>query len=214
MRQHLETPGPPRPGVSLFATKLERTIVRLANISYTPGATGFPGVTLGGVSLPSRSTALLLNQCDKLNLISVVYDADLGPSTQKLLHRFIDRPASLLWSSERLAKSIARSVRTVERSLAELRSLGILSTVRRRRQTLLKVLSPDRVVAVGRAGVEAARKACEAAMALLGQGKFFTRQVRRPISIDDIKRVDERAPWRVQGPPSASLRRLAAMLTG
>lgn len=155
-----------------------------------------------------------VNRCEKLNLLSVAYKSDLPPSAVKLLHLFIDNAASLLWSSERLAKAIRRSLSTVERSLAELRSLGIISTVRRRRQTLIKVLCPGRIYALGRAGVEAAKAACAAAIAMVRQGKFLTRHQSRPVSISDIKLVDEGAPWRVQGPPSPSLRRLMGMQTG
>lgn len=149
-----------------------------------------------------------LNRCEKLDLSSVCYEADFTPSAAKLLHRFIDRPASLLWSSERLAKSIQRSVRTVERALAELVGLGIIETVRRRRQTLVKRLVPHRIVAVKKAGVDAAKRACAVSMSLLARGKSLTRQVGRPISILDFKKADEGA-WRVQAAPSASL--LAAM---
>lgn len=155
-----------------------------------------------------------LNRCEKLSLLSMLYEADLSPSATRLLHRFIDRPASLLWSSERLAKSIHRSVRTVERSLAELRSLGIVSTFRRRRQTLVKGVCPDRIYALARAGKDAAKAACAAAISMLRRGNFLTRQDRRPMSIMDMKRADESAPWRVPGPASPSLLRLMGMLTG
>lgn len=174
---------------------------------------------LGGASLlsnggPELDAATPLNSCEKLNYMSVLYEADFSPSTRTLLHRFLDRPASLLWSSERLAKSIHRSVRTVERSLAELRSLGIITTVRRQRQTVVKVLQLDRLKAVLRHGVETAKSACAASIALLRRGNSLTRQVRRVISILDIRTPDETTPWRVQASPSASLLRSLAMMTG
>lgn len=155
-----------------------------------------------------------LNQCEKLNYLSALYEADLSPSTRTLLHRFLDRPASLLWSSERLAKSIHRSARTVERSLAELRGLGIITTVRRQRQTLVKVLQLDRLKAVLRHGVETAKRACAASLTLLRRGISLTRQVRPAISIDILKQADEGTPWRVQAAPSASLLRALGMTTG
>jgi DNA-binding transcriptional regulator YhcF (GntR family) len=156
---------------------------------------------------------MILNRCDKLDLLSVLYDADLGPSTKVLLHRFIDRPASLLWSSERLAKSIRRSLATVERCLRELKELGIISTVRRRRQTVVKMLDVQRIRALAYSGVSAAKRACQTAMSLLKRGNFLTPQVRRPISIIDI-RGQEEAPWKVQQPASAALLRFMGLPTG
>ena len=85
-----------------------------------------------------------LNRCEKLSLLRLLYVADLRPSTLKLLHQFIDNAASLLWSSERLAKSISRSARTVDYALAELKQLGIITTVRRRRGTMCKSLNVRR----------------------------------------------------------------------
>ena len=155
-----------------------------------------------------------LNRCEKLSLLSIGYKSDLPPSAARLLHLFIDNAASLLWSSERLAKAIRRSLSTVERSLAELRSLGIISTVRRRRQTCIKVLCVERIRALGEQGVAAAKAACAAAIALVRQGKSLIPHFRRPISISDIKQADEKTPWRLERPPSASLLRLMGMLTG
>jgi hypothetical protein len=160
------------------------------------------------------SAAPVLNQCEKLNLLSIVYDAELSVSSIRLLSRFIDRPASLLWSSERLAKSIQRSVRTVERSIAELRALGILETVRRGIFTLLKVLRPERIVALGKAGAAAAKEACATAKSLIVRVNPFTRQSRRPISSLDIKKGDENAPWKVQGPAPDYLLRYMGLPTG
>ncbi len=155
-----------------------------------------------------------LNQCEKLNLLSISYEADLPTRAVRLLHRFVDRPASLLWSSERLAKSMHCSVRTIERTLSELKQLGIISIVRRRRQTLVKILNHDRIRALAHVGCEAAKAACAAAKSLLERGKSLTRQGWRPISILDSKKADENAPWRVQGPASDAQRRFMGLPTG
>lgn len=169
---------------------------------------------LQGHSLPRTEFAMILNRCEKLQLLTVIYDADLGPTTKVLLHRFVDMPASLLWSSERLAKSCRRSLATVERCLRELKELGIISTVRRRRQTLVKILDVQRIRALAYEGVSAAKKACAVAMSLLKRGNFLTPQVRGPMSIIGYKRADEGASWRVQGSPSSSLLRALGMRTG
>ena len=155
-----------------------------------------------------------LNQCEKLNLLSISYEADLPARAIKLLHRFIDRPASLLWSSERLAKSLHCSVRTIERTLRELKELGIVSIVRRRRQTVVKILNPHRIKALAYVGCEAAKAACAAAKSLLERGKSLTRQVWRPMSILVDKKADEGASWRVQKPASAALLRYMGLPTG
>lgn len=123
---------------------------------------------------------------EKLNLVSIGYRADLSLSATRVLHLMIDITGATLWSSERLAKAIKRSVRTVERALAELRSLGVLKTVRRRRQTLVKSLCPEKIHALGMAGAAASRKACEAAVSMLKSG--LTRQSWRPISKLEINR--------------------------
>ena len=99
-----------------------------------------------------------LNRCEKLSLLRLLYVADLRPSTLKLLHQFIDNAASLLWSSERLAKSISRSARTVDYALAELKQLGIITTVRRRRGTMCKSLNVGRCYEVLGNGVAAAKE--------------------------------------------------------
>lgn len=123
---------------------------------------------------------------EKLNLISCGYKAELSPSATKLLHLMIDMTGAVMWSSERLAKSIKRSVRTVERAIAELRAVGALRTVRRRRQTLVKVLDRAAIHRMGMIGAAASRKACEAAVSLLRSG--LTRHSWRPISKIDISR--------------------------
>lgn len=153
-----------------------------------------------------------LNRCEKLNLLSIGYNADLSPSAMRLYHRFVDQPDSCFWSSERLAASIRRCIRTVERALAELRTAGVLKTVRRRRRTMIKALVPEKIIDLSREGTAAAKRACAAVVALLRRGKSLTRQDRRPISILDIKKVDESTPWRVQGAPTPSLLRLMAQL--
>lgn len=155
-----------------------------------------------------------LNQCEKLNLLSIGYEADLPARAVRLLHRFIDRPASLLWSSERLAKSLFCSVRTIERTLAELKELGIVSIVRRRRSTMVKILNLDRIRALAYVGRDAAKAACAAAKSLLERGKSLTRQVWRPISLLDSKKADENAPWKVQSPAPDYLRRFMGLPTG
>lgn len=129
-----------------------------------------------------------LNRCEKLRLLSLLYTVDLSPSTMKLLHRFIDMPASLLWSSARLAISIRRSLRTVDAAMAELKGLGIITVTRRRRGTMVKVLNLSRVEALLRGGVAAAKKAAEVAKSLLGRSKFLIRNNLRPISILDIRK--------------------------
>lgn len=155
-----------------------------------------------------------LNQCEKLRLLSISYEADLPARAIKLLHRFIDRPASLLWSSERLAKSLHCSVRTIERTLKELKELGIVSIVRRRRQTVVKVLNQHRIQALAFVGRDAAKAACAAAKSLLERGKFLTRQVWRPVIHLDNKKADEEASWRVQKPANAALLRFMGLPTG
>lgn len=155
-----------------------------------------------------------LNQCEKLNLLRIVYDAELSVSTIRLLSRFIDQPNSLLWSSRRLAQSIQRSVRTVERSIAELRELGIIETARRGIYTMSKTIRPERIVALGKAGAAASKKASAVAKSLLAKGKFFTRQVCQRISILEDKIADEDAVWRVQGAPTPSLLASLGLRTG
>lgn len=129
-----------------------------------------------------------LNRCEKLRLLGLLYTVDLSPSTRTILHRLIDQPGACFWSSARLAISIRRSLRTVDAALAELKQLGIITVIRRRRGTMVKVLNLSRVEALFRGGVAAAKKAAEVAKALLGRGKFLTRNNLRPISILDIRK--------------------------
>jgi DNA-binding transcriptional regulator YhcF (GntR family) len=159
-------------------------------------------------------TDFTLNSAQKLNLLSISYQADLPGRAARLLHRFIDRPDSLLWSSLRLANSLHCSVSTIERALRELKELGIISVVRRRRSSLVKVLNPDRIKALAYVGREAAKAAYEAAKLLVWKAKSLSRQIQR-LHVHFSKTVaDEEAPWRVQGPAKDYHRRFMGLPTG
>lgn len=126
-----------------------------------------------------------LNQCEKLNLISAAYNADMPRSATRLLHLLIDKPGALLWSTDRLAKAIKRSVRTVERAIADLRAYGAIKTVRRGpKQTLQKVLQHKAIDMLGRIGAAASRKACETLKAV--SWRVLPDRFRPRISIKDI----------------------------
>lgn len=157
---------------------------------------------------------MYLNRSEKLNLVSISYQADLPGRAARLLHRFIDSPEALLWSSLRLASSLHCSVSTIERALRELKELGIISVVRRRRSSLVKVLNPDRIKALAYVGREAAKAAYEAAKQLVWKAKILSRQIQRLHAHISKKEADEGAAWRVPGRATPSLLRSLGLRTG
>lgn len=126
------------------------------------------------------SVPLALSKAEKLQLIEAAVNANLPHSVMRLFLLLVDNPAALLWSSARLAKALKRSERTVERAIAKLRDYGLLRTVRRgRHQTLVKVLVVGAILAMGRIGAAASRKACETLKAV--SWRVIPDRLRRPI---------------------------------
>lgn len=128
---------------------------------------------------------LAVNAAEKRNLMSAAYKADMPLTATRLLLLLIDRPGALLWSTDRLAKALKRSVRTVERAIAKLVAFGAIKTVRRARKlTMLKVLQHKAILTMASIGAAASRKACETRRSV--SWRVLPDRWRRPISNKDI----------------------------
>lgn len=125
----------------------------------------------------------------KLRVLESIRRLRLRNSTGRVLEELFDNPHALDWSNDRLAASLRISVRTVEAALAQLRSYGFVSMEYRRRPlTAIKRVCVEAVLKAVSHGVEAAKRACEAAKSLSAKVGFKIRSGFGRISSFDIKK--------------------------
>lgn len=147
----------------------------------------------------------------KLRLLEAARRLRLRRSTGRVLEELVDNPRSAYWSNDRMAASLMFSVRTVELALAELRAHGFLRMQYRRKMTAIKRICVDAVLLAVAHGVEAAKRACEAAKSLIRKRIQDPQRISAYIH-SCFKNGDESASWRVQGAPSPSLLRSLGLL--
>jgi hypothetical protein len=134
-------------------------------------------------------------------------------STAFVFLELIDNPKARYWSNDRMAAACHFHVRTVELALAELRVHGFISMQYRRKMTAVKHICVDAVLLAVKHGVEAAKRACEAAKSLIRRG-FQDPQRTAAYIHSCFKKGDADAPWRVQGPAPDYLLRFMGLPTG
>lgn len=122
------------------------------------------------------------------------------PSCRAILFLLVDCAAARHWSSDRIAVACGVTVRTVTRALAYWRARGVLFVQRRQRKTAQKAVNIDAALACAKHGVELARGICAVA-------RNRARSLVRTFISGNDHLLKKEAPWRVQLPPSASLKR-------
>lgn len=146
----------------------------------------------------------------KLRLLEAARRLRLKRSTGRVLEELVDNPRSRHWSNDRLAESLRFHPRTIELALSELRLHGFISMQYRRKMTAIKRICVDAILLAVKHGVEAAKRACEAAKSLIRRG--FQDPQRTAANIHSyFKKGDAEAPWRVQQPASAALLRFMGL---
>lgn len=112
---------------------------------------------------------------EKLHLLELLYrrlpdGTRLKPSTKALLHLFADCESALHWSVARIAETLGYSMRTIVTASNELREWGILSSVRKRRETSQRFISLDAAREITHKAVISIRNRCAIAVAALRSG--------------------------------------------
>lgn len=120
---------------------------------------------------------------EKLELLELLYrrlpcGGRVKPGTKALLLLLADCRSALHWSNARIAETLGYSVRTISRAMVELRSLGILHTVRRRRQTSERSLDLSAAHALMSQSVESIKRICKTAVAALRGNLEVTQRAR------------------------------------
>lgn len=149
----------------------------------------------------------------KLALLKALRTVDLTPTAKDILSFFIDEADSRKWSTERLSHAVRKHPRTVDLALAELRAAGFIQSVYRRRQTSVKVLLVDAILAAVKRGVLSAKAKASAAISLLRRGFQASQRISANIHLGRL-RDEIGGSWRVQTAPSASLLTSLGMQAG
>lgn len=109
---------------------------------------------------------------EKFELLELLYrrlpdGTRLKPSTKALLYLFADCERALHWSNARIAETLGYSCRTIVTAMNELREWGILTSVRRQRETSTRFLWLDAAREITAKAVSSIRKTCAFAVAAL-----------------------------------------------
>lgn len=150
----------------------------------------------------------VLDRCTKLNLFRAKRSVEMTPTASRILEFLIDSPTAPYWSLRRLAIAVGRQPRTVDAAIAELKQLGFITVLYRRRQTSIKVVNVDAILtAISRAVCIAKRKAQVAIISMFRRGFQASQEsafnIHRDIKIG--------AESRFQGGATSSLKRLMGL---
>lgn len=175
-------------------------------------------LTLSGVTTPLDGVVPMnelrpLPTVVKLALMKASRVVKMTPTAKAVLHFFIDEASSRAWSLLRLAHAVGRSPRAVDAAIAQLKELGFIATVHRRRATALRVVNVDAILAAVKGGVERAKQASAAAISMIRRGVQASRISASNIH-SHLEKVLENTPWRSQGAPTPSLLRALGMPGG
>lgn len=146
------------------------------------------------------------NTAEKLQLLELVATVRpngkrWGAASARLVHLLVNKPASRLWSSARLAIALGYGLRTIDRALAELRQAGVVECVRRRRGTMEKRICLA-------AALDGLRRGTAWAIATATKA-IRNRRMFDPPSLAVSEHLgSSSAPWRTAGPASPALLRL------
>lgn len=148
----------------------------------------------------------VLDRCTKLNLFRAMRSVEMTPTASKVLQFIIDDRTAPMWCLRRFAVAVGRSPRSVDAAIAELKRLGFIDVIYRRRGAAIKVLRVDAILnAVSRA-VAIARQTARAVQHTFLRA--FQASQKSARYIHSLKRdSEENAEWRVQRPASAALLR-------
>lgn len=148
----------------------------------------------------------ILDRCTKLALMRAARTIDMTPTASRVLQFLIDEPGAAYWSLKRLAHAVRRQPRTVDFAIAELKRLGFITVLYRRRTTSVKLLLVDAVLtAVSRAAAlaKAAARAAKSLFLRAVQASHKTSEQFPSLRLLGAGTED----WRVQKPASAALLR-------
>lgn len=120
---------------------------------------------------------------EKLEILELLYrrlpnGKRLKPSTKALTYLFCDCAASLHWSVARIAETLGYSVRMVAYALQQLRTSGVLTAIRKRRQTSQRFICLQKVREIGASSVSLIKQKCASAVAALRAGFDLQRGAR------------------------------------
>ena len=148
----------------------------------------------------------VLDRCTKLNLFRASRTIEMTPTASRVLQFLIDDRTAPMWCLRRFAVAVGRSPRSVDAAVAELKKLGFIDVIYRRRGAAIKVLRVDAILhAVSRA-VSIARQTARAVQHTFLRAFQASQKAAR--YIHSLKKDSaEDAPWREQRPPSAALLR-------
>lgn len=152
----------------------------------------------------------VLDRCTKLNLFRASRTIDMSPTASRVLQFLIDDATAPYWSLGRLAHAVGRQPRTVDHAIAELKQLGFLTVLHRRRQTSMKVLNVDAILTAISRAVCIAKEKARAAISM------FRRAVQAsPKTSEQYPSVlSIGAGSRFQGGPSVYLKRSMGLPVG
>lgn len=158
-------------------------------------------------------TIPVLNRCTKLNLFRAMRVVQMTPTAARVLQFLIDDETAWGWSLRRFGHAVGKHPRTIDGAVAELKQLGFIDVLYRRRQTAIKVLRVDAILTATSRAVAVAKQAAKAAISMFRRGFQASQKSATNIHLDILGGA-ESAPWRKQEAPSASLLRSLGMRVG
>lgn len=144
-----------------------------------------------------------IDRCTKLALFRAARTIDMTPTASRVLQFLIDDPGAAYWSLKRLAHAVRRQPRTVDFAIAELKRLGFITVLYRRRITSVKVVLVDAVLTAVSRAAALAKAAARAAKSLFLRMRQASHKIERPISSIYIK-DGETPSWKECRPASAA----------
>jgi hypothetical protein len=152
-----------------------------------------------------------LVHAEKFELLELLYrrlpnGKRLKPSTKALCYLLADCSAALRWSNARIAETLGYSLRSVIRAMHELRSLGIISSVRKRREPSQKYIWMSKAREIGSNAVRLIKQKCAiAARFPVEAKKCHGRESSNHVCLEDLPIGAKSA---IVGGPSPQLLRL------
>lgn len=149
----------------------------------------------------------VLNRCLKLALFRAMRTVRMTPTAAAVLQFLIDDATAPYWSLRRMSFAVGRQPRTVDDAIAELKELGFVSVLYRRRQTAVKVLNVDAILQAVNRAVAIAKQRAKAAISLFRRGFQASQKSANNLHFDLKIGVESR----FQGGATSSLKRLLGL---
>ena len=112
----------------------------------------------------------VIDRCTKLNLFRALRSVEMTPTASRVLQFLIDDRTAAAWSLRRLAIAVGRQPRTVDAAIADLKRLGFVTVLYRRRGTALKLVCVEAILQAVSRAVAIAKATAKAAIAMFRRG--------------------------------------------